>query len=126
MPTIAAAHNIPYVATACISYPLDLAKKVRKGLTSSPAYIQVLAPCPTGWRYDPNLTIKIGELAVQTGYYPLYEIEKGKVEITVEIAKRKPIIEFLELQGRFRYMSEREIEVFQQYVNEQCKALGIP
>ena len=68
MPAIAAAHDIPYVATACPSYPFDLMDKVKKGITTpGPAYIHILSVCPTGWRCAPDLTIRIGRLAVETG-----------------------------------------------------------
>jgi len=127
MPAIAAAHNIPYVATACIAYPLDLASKLRKGAAvDGPAYVQVLTPCPTGWRCNSNLTIEIGRLAVQTGYYPLYEIENGKLNVTIKIPERKPVIEFLKTQGRFQHLKEKEIASFQRFVDAQCKQLGIP
>ena len=69
MPAIAAAHDIPYVATACPSYPFDLMDKVAKGMAiRGPAYIHILSVCPIGWRCLPELTIKIGRLAVQTAY----------------------------------------------------------
>lgn len=127
MPAIAAAHNIPYVATACISYPLDLVRKIRKGVeVDGPAYVQVLTPCTTGWRFDSSLTIEVGRLAVQTGYYPLYEIENGKLNVTVNIQKRKPAIEFLKTQGRFRHLKKKDIAAFQNFVDAQCKQLGIP
>ncbi|GAH55772.1 unnamed protein product, partial [marine sediment metagenome] len=72
MPAIAAAHNIPYVATACPSYPFDLMAKVKKGIeTPGPAYIHILSVCPTGWRCPTDLTVRIGRLAVETGIFPL-------------------------------------------------------
>jgi len=125
MPAIVAAHGIPYVATASIAFPLDLARKVKKGLAKTPSYIQVLSPCPLGWRADSNLTIKIARIAVQTGYYPIYEIEDGKMTITIKIPERRLIAEFLKLQGRFRHLTEREIKVIQEFVDGQCKQLGI-
>ncbi len=126
LPAIAAAHNIPYVATACIAYPLDLINKLTKGAeVNGPAYVQVLTPCPTGWRFDPELTVEIGRLAVQTGYYPLYEIENGKLNVTVKVSQRKPVIEFLKLQGRFRHLKGKEVDTIQSRVYGQCKQLGI-
>lgn len=127
MPAIAAAHNIPYVATACISYPLDLVRKLRKGaLANGPAYVQVLTPCPPGWRFDSELTVEIGRLAVQTGYYPLYEIENGKLKVAMKIPKRKPVVEFLKPQGRFRHLTEKDVATLQSFVDTQCNQLGIP
>ncbi|MBW1645735.1 MAG: pyruvate ferredoxin oxidoreductase, partial [Deltaproteobacteria bacterium] len=89
---IAAAHNIPYVATACPSYPFDLMEKVRKGAeTKGPAYIHVFAPCPTGWRLAPNLAVSIGRLAVETKVFPLYEIVDGKYRMTVRYKNHRPV-----------------------------------
>jgi len=68
MPAIAAAHDISYVATACPSYPFDLMDKVAKGVAADgPAYVHILSVCPTGWRCAPDLSVRIGRLAVETG-----------------------------------------------------------
>jgi pyruvate ferredoxin oxidoreductase beta subunit len=124
MAAIVAAHGVPYVATACISYPVDLVRKVKKGLEKGQAFIEVLAPCPVGWRFSSDLTIRVGKVAVETGYYPLYEIEDGKVSLTVRVPDRKPVTEFLALQGRFKHLTEREMAVFQEYTDAQYKQLG--
>jgi pyruvate ferredoxin oxidoreductase beta subunit len=82
MPLIMAAHRIPYVATACPSYPIDLINKLRKAKEiKGTKYIHILAPCPTGWRYDTSKTVELGRLAVQTGLWTLYEIEYGKFKL---------------------------------------------
>ncbi|MGQ9545882.1 MAG: pyruvate synthase subunit PorB [Dehalococcoidia bacterium] len=128
MVAIASAHNIPYVATACPSYPFDLMKKVRKAAeVKGPAYVHILAPCPTGWRYSTDLTIKIGQLAVQTGIFPLYEIENGRYRLNADPPEPKPVEEYLKLQGRYRHLTDKEIEKIQQMVNEdraKLKALA--
>lgn len=124
MVEIVAAHDIPYVASACPSYPFDLMNKVRKGAeVEGPAYIHVLAPCPTGWRSAPELTIEIGRLAVETGVFPLYEVEYGRYKLNVDRPKLKPVEEYLKPQARFRHLSEREIEKIQKRVNEQYAKL---
>ncbi len=124
MVEIVAAHDIPYVASACPSYPFDLMNKVKKGAeVKGPAYIHVLAPCPTGWRLAPELTIEIGRLAVETGVFPLYEVEYGRYKLNVDRPKLKPVEEYLKLQGRFRHLSEQEIEKIQKRVNEQYAKL---
>lgn len=118
MPAIVAAHNIPYVATATPSYPFDLMNKVIKGMTKDgPAYVHVLSVCPIGWRSSPELTVRIGRLAVETGIFPLYEIEGGKYKMSMKPAKLKPIAEYLKLQGRFRHLSEDTIKEIQQKVD---------
>ncbi len=124
LPEIAAAHNIPYVATACPSYPFDLMDKVTRGLAvKGPAYIQILSVCPTGWRCNPELAIKIGRLAVETGIFPLYEIANGVYNQTVNVANLKPVNEYLSLQGRFRHLSPENIAVIQERVNKEYAIL---
>ena len=120
MVEICAAHNIPYAATACPSYRFDLMKKVRKGAEiKGPAYVHILSPCPTGWRFPTDLTIEIGRLAVQTGIFPLYEVENGRYRLNADPPKLKPIKEYLKLQGRYRHLTDEEIEKSQQRVNEE-------
>jgi len=120
MPAIVAAHNIPYVATACPSYPFDLMNKVSKAVaTNGPSYLHILSVCPTGWRCPTELTIRIGHLAVQTGIFPLYEVENGKYKLNVDPPKLKPVSDYLKLQGRFRHLSEDVINEIQQRVNEE-------
>lgn len=119
MVAIAAAHNIPYVATACPSYRFDLMKKVRKAVeTKGPTYVHILSPCPTGWRYAVDSTVEIGKLAVQTGIFPLYEIENGCYRLNADPPKLKPIEEYLKLQGRYRHLTGEQIARIQQMVNE--------
>jgi pyruvate ferredoxin oxidoreductase beta subunit len=124
MVAIAAAHGIPYVATACPSYRFDLMKKVKKGAESKgPAYVHILSPCPTGWRYSGNLTIDIGQLAVQTGIFPLYEIEGGRYRLNADPPELKPVGEYLKLQGRYRHLTDEQIESIQQMVNDDYAKL---
>ena len=106
MPAIAAAHNIPYVATACPSYPFDLMDKVKKAAaTPGPAYVHILSVCPTGWRGPTDLSVKLGRLAVETGIFPLYEVEDGKYKLNFDFTKLKPVTAYMKLQGRFRHLS---------------------
>jgi pyruvate ferredoxin oxidoreductase beta subunit len=124
MPAIAAAHNIPYVATASPSYPFDLMAKVAKGVAiDGPAYVHILSVCPTGWRCPPESTIKIGRLAVQTGIFPLYEVENGKYKLNINLSQRQPVQDYLKLQGRFRHLSEEEIKVIQDRVDKEYAEL---
>ena len=124
MPAIAAAHDIPYVATACPSYPFDLMNKVSKAAAiKGPAYLHILSVCPVGWRCPTELTIRIGRLATQTGVFPLYEVEHGKYKLNVDPPKLKPVTEYLKLQGRFRHLSEDTINEIQQRVSEEYAKL---
>jgi pyruvate ferredoxin oxidoreductase beta subunit len=124
MPAIAAAHNIPYVATACPSYPFDLIEKVEKGATTpGPAYVHILSVCPTGWRCPTDLTVRIGRLAVETGIFPLYEVENGKYKLNFDFPELRPVVDYLKLQGRFRHLSEDLIAKIQQRVTADYAAL---
>jgi pyruvate ferredoxin oxidoreductase beta subunit len=124
MPAIAAAHNIPYVATACPSYPIDLMAKVEKGAkTPGPAYVHILSVCPTGWRCATDLTVRIGRLAVETGIFPLYEVENGKYKLNFDFPKLRPVTDYMKLQGRFRHLSEDVINKIQQRVSAEYAEL---
>ncbi len=124
MPAIVVAHNIPYVATACPSYPLDLIAKVAKGAAvHGPAYVHILSVCPTGWRCPTNLTIRIGRLAVETGMFPLYEVENGKYRLNFDFPKLRPVADYMKLQGRFRHLSEDIINKIQQRVEKEYARL---
>ncbi|HUT70604.1 MAG TPA: pyruvate synthase subunit PorB [Desulfatiglandales bacterium] len=122
---IMVAHNVPYVATACHSYPLDFMNKVKKARKiKGPSYIHCLSVCPTGWRLPPEQCIKAGRMAVQTGVFPLYEVEDGKYRITVEIPKKlRPVEDYIKIQGRFRHLAEDEIKTFQERVTQEVNKL---
>ncbi|MEM0285798.1 MAG: hypothetical protein QXW34_01465, partial [Candidatus Methanomethyliaceae archaeon] len=118
---IAIAHGIPYAATASPSFPLDLMNKVRKGLdVEGPALIHVLTPCTTGWRFDPSMGIEIGKLAVLTGLWPLYEVDNGVIRLTLQVPRREPVKKYLELQGRFRHLTEDEIIKIQEIADKNA------
>lgn len=102
---IAAAHNIPYAAQATISHWNDLITKAQKAFTAEgPAFLNVLSPCHRGWRYPMENTVSIAKLAVETGFWPLYEVENGNWKITVKVRQKKPISEWLKTQGRFKHL----------------------
>ncbi|MFC2001896.1 pyruvate synthase subunit PorB [Chloroflexota bacterium] len=120
MPAIAAAHNITYVATACPSYPFDLMEKIAKGLAApGPAYVHVLSVCPTGWRCATDLPIKLGRLAVETGIFPIFEVENGKYKLNFDLPRLRPVKDYLKLQGRFRHLSDDNISMIQERVERE-------
>ena len=105
MVEIVAAHDVPYTATLNPSYPIDLVMKVRKAMSiRGPRYLHVYSGCPTGWRCDSDMTIQVGRLAVQTGVFPLYEVDHGCYRITVPTPDRLPVERYLETQRRFRHL----------------------
>ena len=102
---IAASHLIPYAASASIGYPQDLIRKVKKALSiKGPKYLQVHVTCPLGWGSEPGLTLKIAQLAVQTGLYPLVEYEGGRLVNSFKLSQVLPVEEYLKLQRRFRHI----------------------
>lgn len=124
MPAIAAAHNIPYVATANPSYPFDFMQKVRRALEcEGPAYIHAYAACPTGWRSATDLSIHIGRLATETGVFPLYEIINGKYRLNYEPPVLQPLKEYFKLQARFRHLTDDDIARIEQRVRAEYEAL---
>jgi len=124
MPAIAAAHNIPYIATASPSYPFDLMDKVKKAAdVKGPAYLHILSVCPNGWRCATDITVSIGRLAVETGIFPLYEIENGRYKLNIRTAKLKPVQEYFKLQGRFNHLSEATTQEIQDRVVKEYEEL---
>ena len=98
---LAAGHpECRYVATVCASYAVEMMNKVRRALTiGGPTFIHSLDPCPKGWDYDPMLSHELGELAVETGIFPLYEVEDGVVR---HYGKTKAIVEGRPRKARAR------------------------
>ena len=123
------AHNLPYVAqTAAFMNFKDLYEKAEKAIyTKGATFLNVLAPCPRGWGYPTDMLMQINKLAIDTCYWPLYEIENGKYKITYKPAKKLPIEEFLRPQRRFKHMfkpgNEWMIEEFQKEVDKRWEEL---
>lgn len=120
------AHNIPYIATVSPAFPIDLYDKfVKAGRIKGTRYIQIDTPCPPGWGYPAKDTVRIGRMAVETGMFPLLEIEEGKLRFTgrsktlAEKGKRTPIIQYVERQGRFRKMSIEQLNQIQAWVDKR-------
>lgn len=124
MTAIAAAHGIPYAATACPSYYADLQKKVKKAqAVDGPAYLHILSVCPTGWRIPPEKAIEYGKLAVDTGVFPLYEVENGEWKLSRKPKALKPITEYFKGHGRFRHLDETLVAYIQEKVNKNWEKL---
>ena len=100
------AHKPPYIATVAPRYPLDLEEKfARAAKLPGPKLFLALSACPTGWLYDPGETPEVAKLAVETGLWPLKEAINSDVVHTY-VPKRRPVEEYLKLQGRFRHLFE--------------------
>jgi len=112
------AHRVPYIATASVAYPEDFMGKLEyakdvKGFR----FIQVSAPCPTGWRFDPRYSVKVAKEMVLSGLWPLYEAVEGSLRITYKLKELKPVKEVLRSQGRFRHITDNEVDEIQEEVN---------
>jgi pyruvate ferredoxin oxidoreductase beta subunit len=106
---IMAAHGIPYVAQAAPSLWRDLMQKTRKAVNcGGPAFMNVLSSCNRGWRHETNETVEITQLAVDTCYWPLYEVEDGEWRLTYKPKEKLPLAKWLERQGRFRHLFRPE------------------
>ena len=126
MPEIAAAHGIPYVATASAGYPQDVQRKVKKAHSiKGPKYIQIHVPCPLGWRHESNLTVDIAKLAVETGLYPLIEYENGT--LSVRKITPKPVEEYLKVQGRFKHLLNKpeQLKLIQEIADNNIKKYNL-
>jgi pyruvate ferredoxin oxidoreductase beta subunit len=124
LPAIMVAHNIPYVATACPSYPFDMMDKVKKGLeVNGPAYIHVLSVCPTGWRSAPDLSVRMGRLAVETGVFPLYEVIDGRYKLSIDVSPLRPLKDYTSLQGRFRHLTDGQLKQISERVARDYEVL---
>jgi len=108
---IAMAHRIPYAATASVSYPNDLVRKLEKAKNvKGPAFLHVFAPCCTGWGFDSALTVEIGKMAQKCGLWYLAEYENEKVTVNQVAKDPEPIEPYLMAQRRFKHLKAPEIE----------------
>ena len=126
---IMVSHHLPYVAQTCAYLTFqDLYPKAEKAIyTEGATFLNCLAPCPRGWGYDTAELMQINKLAVETCYWPLYEVENGVYHINYKPANKLPIEEFLKPQKRFRHMfkpgNEWMIEEFQKEVDKRWQEL---
>jgi len=130
--SIIADHGIPYAAQASISHWKDLTSKAEKAFAiEGPAFLNVLATCPRGWRTPYNKSVEMAKLAVQTRYWPLFEVENGQWRLTQKVMNPKPVEEFLQPQGRFKHLFKPEnaellaaiqadVDAYWDYLTKRC------
>jgi len=118
------AHRIPYAATANIAFPEDLVRKVQKArVMKGSRFIHIFASCPTGWRIPSEMSVKIARMAVQTNIFPLYEVEDG-FKYTINYKPKEYLVrEYFKLQGRFRHLTDKDLDQIQEMVNEDWELL---
>ncbi|MBI2372077.1 MAG: pyruvate ferredoxin oxidoreductase [Deltaproteobacteria bacterium] len=120
---IVAAHRIPYAAQASVHLWHDLMGKVRRALAAEgPTFLNVLAPCPRGWRHATSETIDIARLAVECGVWPIYEVAEGRLRITHRPRTRRPVTEWLASQGRFAHLLEPGHEALIEQIEREVEA----
>lgn len=120
---IAMAHRIPYAATASLQNLTDLKKKLEKAKNAQgPSLVHIHTPCPTGWRYTPNLSIELARAAVKTGAWILYEYENGKITVNSKLNELEPIDNYIGKQGRFKHLSKEQREELQEQVKSNYYA----
>lgn len=125
---IVKSHGIKYLAQANVAYPNDLAMKAKKAFeTKGPSFLLVLQPCTNLWKFPTSRYVRVGKLATETNFWPLYEIEKGNYVINYVNKNPKKVEEFLKEQGRFKHLFEEKnkkvIKEIQKSVNENWKKL---
>jgi len=130
--SIIGAHHIPYTATATVAYPSDLRAKVRRGIEiEGAAFIHVHSPCPLGWGHDGAVSIEVARLAVQTGVFPLIEMERGMVVSVMKLREVRPVSDYLHLQDRFQHLFEdvpearEELQHLQEIADHNIEVYGL-
>ena len=121
---IMAAHRIPYLASATMAYPEDFIRKVLKAKAiKGTKFLNLLAPCPTGWRFPTHLSIKLARIAVQSRVFPLVEVEDGIQWTVKEPTQRASVHDYIKPQGRFSHLGKAEIDTIEEEVNKEWELL---
>jgi len=115
---ILAGHKIPYVATTSIGFPDDLIAKFEKAKSiRGTKFLHVLAPCPSGWKYSSQLSVRLARLATHCKVFPIYEVFDGETYVINVEPEGRPVKEYLSLQGRFSHLTPRQIDEIQARVD---------
>lgn len=134
--SIMADHHIPYVAQASIGYWKDLVTKAEKAFaTDGPAFINIMAPCPRGWRTNGADTVNLARLAVDSGFWPLFEVEDGTWTLTRPRKEGVMLEEFLKPQGRYKHLFkpgnpellaelQHDVDTYYAYIERRCECEG--
>jgi pyruvate ferredoxin oxidoreductase beta subunit/2-oxoisovalerate ferredoxin oxidoreductase beta subunit len=121
---ILAALRIPYAATATVAYPEDFIGKFKKARRiKGTRLLHLFAPCPLVWKIPKNLSVQTARLAVHTGIFPLYEVQKGKKYTINVLPKRLSVEEYFRPQSRFRRLTKKQKAIIQQRVKEDWERL---
>ncbi|ABL87678.1 thiamine pyrophosphate enzyme domain protein TPP-binding protein [Pyrobaculum islandicum DSM 4184] len=125
-----AMHGVPYVATASIAYPQDFYRKLKRATEIDGfKFIHLHTPCPPGWRFDPAKTVEVARLAVETGAWILWEYDHGQFRLNppstiyADKTKRRPLSEYLKLQGRFAHLTEDDIKALEEDLEDKWQTI---
>jgi pyruvate ferredoxin oxidoreductase beta subunit len=111
MTAIAVAHHVPYVAQACASHWDDLSRKVERAISfDGPAFLNVLTDCPVGWGHEPRLSPALLAAAVESRFWPLYEVVEGAYRLTYEPRRACDVSEWLSPQKRFSHLTPEHVD----------------
>jgi pyruvate ferredoxin oxidoreductase beta subunit len=125
---IVVAHGVPYVAQASPHRWQDVVNKVKRALeVDGPSFLNILSPCPLGWRFEASDSIRIAELAVECCFWPLFEVREGKWKLSYRPREKRPVAEWLRAQGRFdplfRPGNEGVLQEIQDHVDQEWERL---
>jgi pyruvate ferredoxin oxidoreductase beta subunit len=125
---IVEAHNIPFTAQAATAFHLDFMQKVKLGLaTEGPAFIDVLSTCRLGWGHPANMARELSKLAVETCYWPIYEIRNGRFRLNYRSKEPRPLEDFLRYQKRFEHLllpeNKNDLEELKKEINQEWQEL---
>jgi len=120
-----AAHSIPYIATCSVAYPEDMIEKFRRAKEyRGTRYLHVFAPCPTGWKLAPELSVQMARRAVTSRVFPLLEITEGGEKLVVwKDFEPTPVRDYLKPQGRFKHLNDEEIAEIEKDVERKWQRL---
>ncbi|MFV0362132.1 MAG: thiamine pyrophosphate-dependent enzyme [Suipraeoptans sp.] len=125
-PLIMAMHDIPYMATCSPAFIPDMVKKLEKAIEYSKtglAYLHIYNPCLTGWGIKTDESIEVSRVAVESNFFPLYEVENSKYTINKRYKDPKTVRQYLRYMKKFKHLNDAEIEEVQQLVNNKWKRL---
>jgi pyruvate ferredoxin oxidoreductase beta subunit len=124
MTAIAVAHHVPYVAQACASHWDDLSRKVERAVAADgPAFVNVLTDCPVGWGHEPQLAPQLLDAAVESRFWPLYEVVDGRYRLTYEPRRECDVEEWLRPQKRFAHLTPQLIDEIRRQIDADWQAL---
>lgn len=125
LPMIMAMHDVAYLATLSPAYMADFVTKIQKAMSvkKGMSYLHIFTPCPTGWGANAELSIEIARKAVQTNFFPLFEVQDGKFKMNYEAKEKQSVAPFLRMLKKFNHVSEDGLAEIQSLVDRRYNVL---